>query len=135
MTDSLAVKVKDCSVEGHEEGHSVFLAPTLPMDGGITAEQDLFAAAGDERLLTRLWLKTFITYGATGWDLCDGEGGELDFDLDLLLSDWTLARPVANRASELYADSVMAPFLSKPAERSRTGRTRGTTSRPQQPTP
>lgn len=133
MTDSLAVKVKDCS--HHEEGHSVFLAPTLPMDGGITAEQDLFAAAGDERLLTRLWLKTFITYGVTGWDLCDGEGNDIPFDVEALLADWTLARPVANRASELYADSVMAPFLTKPAGRSPNGRTRGTTSRRQQPTP
>jgi hypothetical protein len=132
MTDSLAVKVKDCPV--HEEGHSVFLAPTLPLEGGITAEQDLFAAAGDERLLTRLWLKTFVTYGATGWDLCDGEGNDLPFSVEAILADWSLARPVANRASELYADSVISPFLSKPAGRSPTGRTRATTSRRPQPT-
>ena len=135
MADPLAVKVKDCSHPGHEEGHSVFLAPTLPMDGGITAEQDLFAAAGDERLLTRLWLKTFVTYGATGWDLCDGAGNDLPFTVEALLGDWSLARAVANRASELYADSVMSPFLNKPAGRSRTGRTRGTTSARPQPTP
>jgi hypothetical protein len=133
MTDSLAVKVKDCPE--HEEGHSVFLAPTLPLDGGITAEQDMFAALGDERLLTRLWLKTFVTYGATGWDLHDEEGAPLPFSVEAILADWSLARPVANRASELYADSVMNPFLNKPAGRSPTGRTRGTTSRRQQPTP
>jgi hypothetical protein len=133
MTDSLAVKVKDCPE--HEEGHSVFLAPTLPLDGGITAEQDMFAALGDERLLTRLWLKTFVTYGATGWDLHDEEGAPLPFDVEVILADWTLARPVADKASGLYADSVMNPFLNKPAGRSPTGRTRGTTSRRQQPTP
>lgn len=132
MTDALAVKVKDCPE--HEEGHSVFLAPTLSFEGGITAEQDLFAAAGDERLLTRLWLKTFLVHGATGWDLHDENGDDLPFSVDTLLADWSLARPVAEKASELYADSVMNPFLNKPAGRSPTGRTRGTTSRRPQPT-
>ena len=131
--ETLAVKVKDCPE--HEEGHSVFLAPTLSMEGGITAEQDLFAAVGDERLLTRLWMKTFVTYGATGWDLHDEDGNELPFSVEVLLADWALARPVAEKASELYADSVMNPFLKKPAGRSPTGRTRGTTSRRREPTP
>lgn len=128
--DQLAVKVKDCAVEGHEAGHSVFLAPTLSLDGGIAAEQDFLEAnkSGDDKLLVRLWLKTFVTHGAVGWDLHDEEGNDLPFSVEAVLADWTIARPVADRASELYSDSVVAPLTNEPARRSPTGRTERSTS-------
>ena len=134
MADPLAVKVKDCSHPGHEEGHSVFLAPTLTLDGGIAAEQDLVAADGDSQKLIRLWLRTFVTHGAVGWDFCDGEGNDIPFDLDTILADWSLARPVADAASDLYSHSVVAPFQNRPAGRSLNGRTGNTTSRRQRRT-
>lgn len=132
MSTPIPVHVKDCP--HHEEGHSVLLLPTISLDGGIAAEQDLYSAAGDDKLLTRLWLTTFLRYGAVGWDLClDGE--PIPFDVDVLLADYALARPVAEKAAELYAAAVTAPFLPKPATRSPTGRTRATTSRRSRPTP
>ena len=129
MSDVLAVKVRDCSIEGHEEGHSVFLAPTLSLEGGITAEQNIVEAQGDQSKLIRLWLRTFVTYGAVGWDLHDEEGTPLPFSVEAVLADWAIARPVADRASDLYGDSVMAPFQNQPAGRSPTGPKRPTTSR------
>lgn len=133
MTAALvSVHIRDC--EHHEEGHSVLLLPTLSLDGGVAAEQDLVTAAGDANLLTRLWLKTFIRYGAVGWDMCEA-GTSIPFDLDALIADYAIARPVAEKASDLYSATVLAPFQQASAKPSANGRTRGTTSRRQRPTP
>jgi hypothetical protein len=131
------VRVRDCACPGTphaEEGDAVFLLPTLPAEGGIAAEQDMNATRDTDEL-TRRWLITFTRYGATGWTLTDEDGDAVPFDVDTLLADWALARPVAIRAGELYQASVITPFLPKPAKPSRTGRTRATTSAPLSPTP
>ena len=49
---------------GHHESHTVSLAPTLGIDGGIRAEQALFESKADPVELTRLWLPIFVRYGA-----------------------------------------------------------------------
>lgn len=132
MPEPVAVHVKDC--EFHEEGHSVLLLPTISLDGGIAAEQDLYAAKGDDQVLIRKWMATFLRYGAIGWDLCvDGE--PTPFSVDALLADYAIARPVAEKASELYSAAVMAPFLPASPTRSPTGRTPATTSRRQRRNP
>lgn len=135
MTEFVRVRDCTCPDKPHEEGDGVFLAERLSALGGIAAEQDLTNAAGDADLLTRLWLITFVRYGATGWNLQDAEGRPIPFSVDDLLADWALARPVALRAGELYQASVMAPFQQTPPKPSRTGRTRATTSATPSPTP
>jgi hypothetical protein len=132
----VSVRVRDCACPGtpHEEdGDVVFLTPTLSAVGGIAAEQDMSNAEGDHEALTRQWLITFVRYGATGWNLEDDDGPR-PFDVDDLLADWAIARPVAIRAGELYQAAVIAPFLPAPSKRSPTGRTRATTSRRPSPT-
>jgi hypothetical protein len=139
-----SVRVRDCACPGtphEEEGDLVFLHPTLPVDGGIIAEQQLLSPAvqllddATERtnLLTRLWLRTFVTHGTAGWNLLDEAGEPVPFDLSVILADWSLARPVGDRASDLYADSVLHPFLNRPDRPSPTGRTQATTSRRPRP--
>lgn len=130
------VRVRDCACPGtphSEEGDGVFLATTLPAEGGIVAEQQM-GEARDTDVLTRLWLVTFVRYGAQGWNLHDEEG-PTPFDVEVLLADWALARPVALRAGELYQAAVAAPFLNTPAKPSRNGRTPATTSRRRSQTP
>ena len=134
---SIPVRVRDCACPDTphaDEGDLVYLAPTLPMSGGILAEQQMFDAKGDGPMLTRLWLETFVRHGAVEWNLLDEAGDPVPFDVDVILADWSLARLVANQASELYADAVMAPFLTKPGARSPTGPTGPTTSRRQRRT-
>lgn len=129
------VRVRDCACPGtpHEEGDFVYLAPTLSAEGGIAAEQDM-TSTRDSDELTRKWLITFVRFGARGWNLVD-EDGDVPFDVDDLLADWAIARPVALRAGELYQAAVIAPFQQQPAKRSPTGRTRATTSARRSPTP
>jgi hypothetical protein len=128
--EPFATRVRDCACPGtpHEEGDVVYLNPTLSLDGGIAAEQDIVKAAGDSDLLVRSWVKTFLTHEAIGWNLVD-EDGPRPFSVDDLLADYALARPAADAAVDRYGDTVLGPLLARLAGRSPTGRTTGTTSR------
>lgn len=130
------VRVRDCACPGEphsEEGDIVFLAPKLPALGGIVAEQQMVGVTNQDDLVQK-WLVTFVRYGAQGWNLVD-EDGDVPFDVEALLADWELARPVALEAAERYQKAVAAPFETRPAKRSPTGRTPATTSRRRSQTP
>jgi hypothetical protein len=125
-----SVRVADCSCpDTPHDGHHVFLAPTLDLDGGIRAEQAIFASKGDLDELMRLWLPIFVRYGAKDWDLCDEAGEPRPFDVEAILSDFAIARPVADKAADLYRDTVLAPFRTARQPRSPTTPTTPTTSR------
>jgi len=137
MPQMVPVRVRDCACPGlphADDGDIVYLAPVLDVDGGSEAERDLVESSGDERLLQRRWLRTFITFGAKGWNLLDAEGSPVPFDVSVILEDWTLARPVGDAGSDLYVDSVTAPFQKALQARSPTGQTARTTSRTRRPT-
>lgn len=137
MPDLVPVRVRDCACPDSphaDTGDLVYLAPTLDLDGGVEAERDLIEARGDERTLTRRWLRTFITYGAKGWNLVDAEGEPVPFDVDVILGDWTLARPLGVEAEARYGESVTSPFEKALAARSPTGPTAATTSPPRRRT-
>ena len=135
------VKVRECPTGLHNgEGDWVTLAPYLSLDGGLAAEQDLRSVVGiadeNERgeAIQRRWVVTFVKYGAKGWNFHDEEGNDLPFDVEELLANYSLGRPVADRAADLYSDAVLRPFLDRLATRSPTGRTAGTTSKAQRRT-
>lgn len=130
------VRVRDCACpDSPHEGDVVYLNPTLSAAGGIAAEQEIAKGYADPEGLTKRLLVSFVRHEATGWNLTDAEGKDVPFDVDELLADWSLSRNVITRAGELYTQVAIAPFQSKPAERSPTGRTPATTSRTRRPTP
>ena len=138
MPDLVPVRVRDCACPDTphaDEGDLVYLLPMLGLDGGILAEQQMLtaAAAGDSSGLTRSWLRTFVEHGAAGWNLTDEQGEPVPFDIDVVLADWRLARPVADKAADLYTEAVMAPFQQASPKNSRTGRTPRGTSRTREP--
>ena len=126
------VRVRDCAcpeTPHAEEGDGVFLRPTLSANGGILAEQMLVAGFADQDDLMRRLLPPLVRSEATGANFMD------PFDVEAILDDWRLARPVILRAGELYLDAVVAPLVPTPSKASRTGRTTGTTSARRAPTP
>jgi hypothetical protein len=135
--EPVKVRVRDCPTGLHNgEGDWVALSPTLSLDGGLAAEQDLQEVSAKytdpaERAaaLQRRWVLTFIRYGARGWNFHDEAGDEIDFDPQALLDDYAIGRPVAEKAADLYSDSVLRPFQTRLATRSPTGRTTATTSK------
>jgi hypothetical protein len=136
MPELVPVRVRDCACPDspHADGDIVYLAPVLDIDGGTEAESDVVDAAGDARKMKRLLLRTFVTYGAKGWNLVDAEGAPVPFDVEPILADWSVARIVADKAADLYTDMVVAPFEMALQARSPTGPTAPTTSRRRQPT-
>ena len=135
MAEPVKVRVRDCPTGLHNgEGDWVLLAPTLSLEGGLAAEQDLRDASSirDDsargEALQRRWLVTFVRYGARGWNFHDENGDDLPFDVQTLLDDYATAQPVADKAADLYTDSVLRPFLNRLAARSPTGQTSNTTS-------
>jgi hypothetical protein len=128
-------KVPVPCLHGHHESHTVSLAPALSLEGGVAAEQALANSKGNSDELVRSWISIFVRYGAKDWDLCDESGDPAPFDVETLLDDYTLARPVADKAGDLYKDAVLSPFLARQQTRSPTGPTRATTSRRRRQTP
>ena len=128
MTEPIAVRVRDCACPTpHEEGDVVYLAPKLTLAGGLQAQADIIEAAGNGGMLAASWQITFVKHGAIGWNFIDDEG-PVPFDVNVLLDDYELASPVAEKADELYGESVMRPLLQRLNPTSRNGRTNGSTS-------
>lgn len=127
-----AVRVRDCACPGTphaEEGDLVFLRSTLSAAGGLYAEQQLVKGFADEDELVRRLLPPLVRSEATGANFLD------PFDVEVILGDWRLARPVVLRAGELYLESVVTPLVPAPTKPSRSGRTARTTSPTPEPTP
>lgn len=131
MAEPITVRVRDCECPGtpHPEGDEVYLAPKLPLAGGLQADFDIRKAAGDGTFLAQLWQVTFVKHGAIGWNLLDEDGEPVPFDVNVLLEDYALASPVAEKADDIYGESVMRPLLQRLRTTSQTGRTAGSISR------
>ena len=124
MPDLVPVRVRDCAcpdLPHADEGDIVWLAPKVSLDLGIAAQQALIESGGDAALLTRLWMRAFVTHGF--------RGANFDVTADALLEDFELSRPVAEAANDLYADTILRPLGIGPSTPSHGGRTGGSTSR------
>jgi hypothetical protein len=111
----------------------VYLAPKLSLAGGLQASADIIAAAGAGSVLASMWQVTFVRYGAIGWNFLDDEG-PVPFDVAVLLEDYDLALPVAEKGDELYGETVMRPLLARLKKISPSGRKNGSTSAIPRPT-
>ena len=74
------------------------------------------AEKANERLVER-WLPVFVRHGAVGWNFAN-EAGPMPFDVDVILADFSIAEPVANRAAVLYSESLMRPLVERLATQS-----------------
>lgn len=141
MTALTPVRVRDCTCpDTPHDGHNVFVAPTISLEGGLAAEKVMIEIAlrhpGEDQEAERLralvdaWAPIFVRYGAKDWDLCDEQGQPVPFDVEAVLDDYSMARLVADKTGDLgYGSAVMAPFLAQRTTPSRNGRTKATTSR------
>lgn len=116
MAEPVPVRVRDCTCPGQphgEEGDVVFLAAKPSLECGLAAEGDMIQAATDGKLLTRLWQITYLRHGTVGWNFLDARGKPVPFDVEALLADYEIARPVAEKADDLYGEAVMRPLLTR----------------------
>jgi len=128
MPEPIPVRVRDCACPDapHAEGDIVYLRPKPSLDLGVAATQAISEAGGDGDKLTRTWIRLFVTLGTTGSNFLPAD----PWDPAPLLDDFELSKPVADAATDLYAEILLRPLglsLSKPSP---GGLTRGSTSRP-----
>ena len=123
------VRARDCACPGtpHEEGDTVSLLAKLSLSGGLAAQADIIAAAGDGSTLAQRWLVTYVRHGAVAWNLVD-EDGPVPFDVDAILADYSFALPVADRADDLYSAAIIDPLTVRLNGISRNGLTDASTS-------
>lgn len=133
MTDPIPVRVCECPDGTHPEGDLVYLAPALSLEGGLQARYEHATSADGEELFRR-WLRTFVRFGAVGWNFHDEQGEPVPFDVDVLLADSTLGLPVADAASDLYLDGVIGPLAKGSPKTSPGGPNGNSTSTRRTPT-
>lgn len=85
-------------------------------------------AIGDKNILAQRWIVTYVRHGAIGWNFLDAAGQPVPFDVEVLLADYALSAPVAEKADELYSDTVFDPLVERLNGQSRNGRTAASTS-------
>jgi hypothetical protein len=133
----MTARIDEVAVPGCPEHdfHHVLVTSTLSLDGGVEAEAALIAgitAAGkgnvDTKALEVAWRDIFLRHGVIGWDLHDEDGEPIPYSLEALRADFAVARPVLlHIENKDWGELVIAPFQTKPAKPSRTGRTPVTT--------
>ncbi len=129
MTELVPVRVRDCPDGTHPEGDSVWLRPTLSLQGGLTAAGQVRQANGDDQVLYRLWMDTFARYGAVAWNLHDeGQPEPWPFDVERLLDNFEWAFPVADKADDMYRPGLFDPLAKRRPSSSPRGQTAPSTS-------
>jgi hypothetical protein len=135
MTD-VAIKCP-CPGTPHE-GDTVTLADKLSLRAGA-AMQYLIATAGSTDRRSQadtagILSEAYLLYGITGWTLVDAKAKPIEVSQEAiaehLLSDYSIAQPIAEVADDLYQDTVIAPLVRRASRQSPPTPTEGSTSVP-----
>lgn len=129
-TDEVAVELEGCPCEGTPHDHdTVWLRSELSPDGGIAASHVIDAGAPDVATMTGAVGRAFIQHGITRWTFVDGKGEPIPpTSWNIARLDWDIARPVAEKANDLYAEKLLRPLVARLNKSSRNGRTVRSTS-------
>lgn len=147
MSDSLVPVAVACPCPGtpHADGDTVFLAPHLSLKGGLLAEATMVRVWGKlntsrkvpEQTQASLEIEAslrevYVLDGVKDWTFLDEVGEKVEVNEDsirsVLLSNFTLARPVGDKADELYTASVLDPLLARLSKSSPSSPRRASTS-------
>ena len=124
------VHIAECPCPGtpHPDGDTVFLAPLLSMAGGMAAQVAMSEGSTDLIALQEMLARVYLTHGVVGWTFVDDQGQPIPVSYAnamLLLPYGKGGRLVADKADELYAQDLLAPFQEQieRARRSLAGQT------------
>lgn len=130
-TTPIPVPIGDCRCpeSPHGEGDVVFLAPFLSMAGGMAAQGAIEDAGTDSIVLAELLARIWVKHGIVGWNLVDADGEPVPISTSSIndfLPYGKGGRLVAEKADDIYAQDVLAPFVERVArlKASRAGSTR-----------
>lgn len=136
------VQLDYCPCEGkpHKDGDTIYLYPELSTPAGIRARaffRDAMTAdmsrVDAEEALAELWL----TVGVAEWTFLFDDGDPIPVTPENIVRALPYAkggRQVADKADDLYVESVTSPLLATLKSISKPGRTNGSTSTPRKST-
>ena|SRR3990167_5800161 len=145
MSDPLVPVSVTCPCPGtpHADGDTVFLAPHISLRGGMLAEAlmvrvwtNLDPRTSDFSSVASLTIEAqlrevYLLDGVKEWTFVSDDGpipvSEWSIR-DVLLSDFTLARPIGDKADELYSRSVLDPLRARLSKSLRSLRPPASTS-------
>lgn len=97
------------------------------------AQQRIISVAADVGAVTAALMDTFLRNEIVEWTFTDDDGPvpvtEANIER-LILSDFTFATPIADKAADLYTDAVLAPLQAAASKSSRRSPTGSSTSAP-----
>lgn len=132
MTEELVpVRMSDCRCPGgpHPDGDYAYLRPFLLFDGGMEALRAMAQADGDVSRFGALVGPVYIRHGVVSWNRLDEDGEPIPVTPETLAElRYEDAYELADRADDLYGESVIAPLARRIAKSSAGGRTAASTS-------
>lgn len=130
-TTPIPVPVGDCRCPGepHGDGDVVYLTPLLSMAGGMAGQMAISEASSSVMKMQAMLAEVYLTHGIVDWTFTDDEGQKLPIDSETaarMLPYGKGGRLVADKADDLYAQDLLAPFTEQIArlEQSRRGSTK-----------
>ena len=133
MTDTVPVTVP---CEQHPEGDTVYLKPTLGLAGGVEVQAAILdlGKGVTANQVQGIIAELYVRHGVADWTLHDDAGNPVALTPQTLqarlLDDFSMAKPLADRADELYGKAVVVPLAMRVAESSRAMRAARSTSAP-----
>lgn len=132
MTSTVPVEGVPCFHDGaHPDGHLVALRPKIGLVGATIASQRLRDAFPDLALIKGALVETYLRYGIAE---LDGQAITPD-EIEALLADEDAGRIVAEKADDLYSESVTAPLVNAVSKFSAATSTETSTSAPTDSSP
>jgi hypothetical protein len=152
------VRIRDCQCPDTphaEEGDVVYLPPRISTPAALECQRHYAASMRDAirevlgdkpvtdemvdvfkdqlgqvsiELMTLRWTPIFLRL-AKGWNVVDEVGLPVPFDPQILIDDFSIGSPVADKANDLYFDVVFSPLVLRLQALSQTGPTKPPTSR------
>ena len=117
MTDLVPVRVP-CPSGQHPDGDSVSLRPKIGLPGGYEARRkigELRDGATHEEVIGLL-LDVYVRHGVAAWTFHDDKGEPIEVTRDAIreriLDNLDTALIVADKADELYSESVVVPLVA-----------------------
>ncbi len=122
--------------EEHPDGDTVYLRPTLGLAAGVEVQAAILDMGKGitPNQVQGIIAELYVRHGVTDWTLHDDAGNRLALTPTTLqarlLDDFSMAKPLADRADELYGKAVVVPLAMRVAESSRAMRAARSTSAP-----
>ena len=114
-----------CPGKPHPEGDIVELRDRLGLAAGTTLQSLTLqsrASGEDAAQVTGRLVESYLLVGVCGWTFTDENGKPVPVTEDnirsLLLEDFGLAYPIAEKADELYHEAVLGPLVNGPSKSS-----------------